>query len=81
MECAYHYKEVLDISKKVSKILDLPLCHVIPVSNYFEKQPNSAKNAMVLMALWQVLSSGKDYIERQLTKENILSDFRYFSKK
>lgn len=75
MECAYHYREVPYIAKKVSKILDLPLCHVIPVSNYFEKQANSAKNAMVLMALWHVVSSGKDYIVRQLTKKIIHADF------
>lgn len=66
MEKAYRYPCLKQFCKDVSDALDLDEYHVIPVSNYCgEGVPNLAKNAMSLVALWRILSSGKDYIKRE----------------
>lgn len=77
MECAYQYKCLNDICQRVSKALDLLSSHVIPVSNYSKDEimSNNAKNAMSLMVLWRIVSSGKDYIERMFRKKEVLPGF------
>ncbi|XP_052694967.1 uncharacterized protein LOC128173291 isoform X3 [Crassostrea angulata] len=75
MGYAYQYPCVRKIRDKVADALKiLPNC-VIPVSNYFfESKANEVKNAMSLMALWLICSSGRDYVQRK-SGRNIFPDF------
>lgn len=77
MECAYQYEGLEDICQRVSRTLDILKSHVIPVSNYTEDEgeASDAKNAMSLMALFRVLSSGQDYIKQKLSNRELLPDF------
>lgn len=73
---ALQYSCVNDISQKVSEVFQLPLSHVIPVSNYFASQkPTVEKNGMALMAFWQIFKSGRNYIKRNWGKEKSLKNF------
>lgn len=73
---ALQYSCVNDISQKVSEVFQLPLSHVIPVSNYFASQkPTVEKNGMALMAFWQIFKSGRNYIKRNWGKEKGLKNF------
>lgn len=66
MENAFRYRCLTETCQKVSNVFDFDLHHVIPVSNYHgESFSSNAKNAMSLIALWRVCSSGKDYIKQQ----------------
>lgn len=77
MECAYQYEGLKDICQRVSKTLDILKSHVIPVSNYTEDEgeASDAKNAMSLMALFRVVSSGQDYIKQKLSNRELLPGF------
>lgn len=67
MEKAYRYPRFKEFCRDVCGALNLDEYHVIPVSNYCgEGESNVAKNAMSLVALWRILSSARDYIERNL---------------
>lgn len=77
MENAYKYRCVRKLCEKVSVEFGIDLCHVIPVSNYFEEgDATFAKNAMSLFSLWRVFESGIDYINRKWGKREQNADFK-----
>lgn len=61
----YKFQRVKEFSLEVGVFLDIPLTMIFPVSNYHEElEPNNAKNALSLMALWNAVASGDRYLEK-----------------
>lgn len=70
MKNAYKYGCVRKLCERVSKVFDVDLLHVIPVSNYCgEVTSNDAKNAMSLFNFWRVFNSGKCFLDRHWNKK------------
>lgn len=66
LEHVFMYKSVKDICKDVSEFFRIDMCHVHPIANYAEEDlTNMAKNTMSLMALWDVVKTGKLEIEQR----------------
>lgn len=67
MENAFNYKCVKDICQKVAGFLEIDMHSVHPVSNYYdENEPTVAKDALSLIALWDIFQCGKRNIEKKL---------------
>lgn len=66
LENVFKYKCVKDICKEVSDCFGIDIYHVHPVANYVEELwPNDAKSTLSLMALWDVVKTGKLEIEQR----------------
>ena len=67
MENVFKYSCVKEICKEVSDLLEIEMQSVHPVANYQEEiEPTAAKNALALMALWDIFESGDRYIKQKL---------------
>ncbi|XP_022309286.2 interferon-induced protein 44-like [Crassostrea virginica] len=69
MENIFKYKCVKTICEDVARFLQMDLQSVHPVANYYEEiKPSAAKNALSLMALWDIFECGERYIQKKLEK-------------
>nr|XP_022308769.1 interferon-induced protein 44-like isoform X2 [Crassostrea virginica] len=69
MENVFKYSCVKDICNDVAKFLQMDLQSVHPVANYHEDNiPNAAKNALSLMALWDIVECGERHIQKKYEK-------------
>lgn len=69
MENVFKYKCVKEICEEVSEFLEIEMQSVHPISNYKEEhEPCAAKNALALMALWDIFQCGNRHIQKKLEK-------------
>lgn len=67
MESVFKYPNVKEFCEEVSKILEIEIQSVYPIANYHqEHKPSAAKNALALMALWDIFKCGERYIKKKL---------------
>lgn len=69
MESVFKYGCVKEVCRDVAVFLEMDIHSVHPVANYGdEREPSDAKNALSLMALWNMFESGERFIERKLER-------------
>ncbi|XP_022310669.2 interferon-induced protein 44-like isoform X1 [Crassostrea virginica] len=67
MESVFKYPNVKEFCEDVSKVLEIEIQSVYPIANYHEEQkPTAAKNALALMALWDMFKCGERHIKKKL---------------
>ena len=75
MENVFRYRCVKEICEEVAEVLQIEITSVHPVSNYHEEiTPSVAKNVLALMALWDIINCGKQYIEQKFRKYSVFGD-------
>ena len=75
MENVFKYKCVKTICEEVSEFLEMEIQSVHPVSNYSDELiPDDAKNALSLMALWDIVETGERHINQKAEKKSFFGD-------
>lgn len=70
MESVFKYPHVKEFCEEVSKILEIEIQSVYPIANYHEEhKPSAAKNALALMALWDMFKCGERHIKKKLESD------------
>ena len=67
MESVFKYPNVKKYCEEVSEHLEIEIQSVYPIANYHEEhKPTAAKNALALMALWDMFKCGERHIKKKL---------------
>ena len=69
MESVFKYGCVKENCRDISEFLEMEMQFIHPVVNYNgEKEPNVVKNALSLMALWDIFEHGERFIQKKNEK-------------